>query len=171
MIVSKKSNETGVYMKKRYFVLLSCLCAVLFTGCSKGPSETFESFVKALENEEYEKAFNYVSESSLEESRIQLKASLVKAKAFISMMPAEAVEQIVKMEELANGSAEDFFAGMMKMAAEESEELFVSQEILKEEIKGDTATLWHKDEDGKEDKVELVKEGGKWVMLFTSPQE
>ena len=158
-------------MKKRCFSFLSCICVVVLSGCSKGPSDTAESFFAAIEKKDYEKACSYVSEDDLKKSQSQVKVSLVKVKSIISMMPAEAVEKIIIVEDLANRSAEDFFVGMMKMAAEEGEELFICPEILKEKVDGDKATVWCKDAEGKEDQMELVKENGRWVMLFSPPQE
>jgi hypothetical protein len=171
-------------MNKRWLVLLSCVGAVLLSGycaessvaesgkevaasfSSKGPTATVHAFFDAIEKKDYKKAYSYVSPKGLEAMRTQMKTSLVQAKAFISMMPPEAVAEIEKMEKLVSATPEAFFIGLMEMSAEQDEEDFEMPIIVSEKIDGDKATLTLKDDEGEEEPMELVKEGGKWVILL-----
>lgn len=154
---------------KRYLVVFCCLCVLVLAGCSKGPSDTVNACSKALEQKSFDKAFGYFSEEDVEKSRLELKVMLEQSKGFLSMLPAEDAAKVVKMEESVNGGTKEFFEGMMQFADDEGKP-FAIEEILREEIDGDKATVWYKNQGGEEESFGLVKEDGTWVMLFSSPK-
>jgi PBP1b-binding outer membrane lipoprotein LpoB len=157
-------------MNKRWLVVLSCVGAVLLSGCSKGPTATVEAYFDALLKEDFKQAFSYVDASSVEAAQVEMKASMEQTQAYVSMMPPEQAEQITKMAKLADVSAEEFFAEFMKISMEHEEDLAIPK-VVSEKIDGDKASLMLVDDEGNEEPIGLIKKGGKWVIQLIPPEE
>lgn len=154
-------------MKNKCLMVLCCLCVAILTGCNKSPSDTYKAFSKALERKDYEKAYKYMSNDDVESARVELKAMLVMAKGLTGMMSPEDARKMVVFEEMVNGSTKDFFIGMMKEAIKDGENPYDGSKILREEIDGDSATVWVQgDTVDEEQPIPMVKEDGQWVLLF-----
>lgn len=145
-------------MKK--FLVLAVLVAFSLTmiGCGGGgPKASFMDFVNAVKAKDAEKSWNLMSKATQD----SFNAMFEMVKGLAAMSP-EGAKQI---EGVTDGK------GFWKKVITESEAAggpdlskeFANVSVTNEAVNGDKATLTVKKGD-KEDKVEMIKEGGNWKV-------
>ncbi len=138
------------------------------------PSEVFWGFMKAIENRDGEGSWNLLSQSTQE-----LFAALFgMMDSFVDGF-VDAAKEITSAEEPKEGCAPplDFGDGKtmwIKLITEGKEEEkpgfnLKDVTVKSEEVGESEAHLLLVDKDGKEQKVDLVKEGGAWKLLLATP--
>ena len=125
------------------------------------PSETFKAAVKAAEAKEWDKFYDFFSKDSI----VQLDKSFEEMKK----IPKEMLTMIPKgmQEAMKADTTKEYFTKLMAAVPEKDLTDFPTTEILEKEVKGDRTTLTVKLKNGKEETVDMVKEGDAWKVDFS----
>jgi len=138
------------------------------------PSEVFWAFLKAIENRDGEVSWNLLSQATQE----LFAAMFAMMDSFVDGF-VDAAKEITGTEETKEGCApppelsdsKTMWVKLITEGEEESKPGFSVKDatIKSEEVGEDEAHLTLLDKDGKEQKVDLVKEGGAWKLVLAEP--
>ncbi len=143
-------------MKKFLATAILVAFAVTMIGCGGGgPKASFNDFVAAVKAKDAEKSWNLLSKGTQD----QFNKMYDMIKGLAAMSPEGAKE----LEGVTDGKG--FWAKAMKEADKGGDMMkqFENVSVTKEEVNGDKAVLTVKSGD-KEEKINMVKEGGKWLV-------
>jgi hypothetical protein len=143
-------------MKKFLATAVLVAFAVTMIGCGGGgPKASFNDFVAAIKAKDAEKSWNLLSKGTQD--------SFNKMYDMIKGLAAMSPEGAKELEGVTDGKS------FWKKAITEGDKNgdmvkeFENVSVTKEEVNGDKAILTVKSGD-KEEKINMVKEGGKWLL-------
>jgi len=143
-------------MKKFLATVILVAFAVTMIGCGGGgPKASFNDFVAAIKAKDAEKSWNLLSKGTQD--------SFNKMYDMIKGLAAMSPEGAKELEGVTDGKS--FWKKAITEADKGGDMVkeFENVTVTKEEVNGDKAVLTVKKGD-KEEKINMVKEGGKWLL-------
>jgi hypothetical protein len=146
-------------MKKFLATAILVAFAVTMIGCGGGgPKASFNDFVAAIKAKDAEKSWNLMSKGT--QDSFNKMYDMIKGLAAMSPEGAKELEGVTDGKSFwKKAIAEGDKSGDMTKQ-------FENVSVTKEEVNGDKAVLTVKSGD-KEEKINMIKEGGKWLLDMT----
>lgn len=157
-------------LKGKKIIILLVSSIILLSACfnsGSSPSDTLKSFADAIKDNDLKKAFNYLSDESIDGLSEMFDFIIEMAEEDAETKKELEYELGVSFEELKSMNERDCLALMMEKTGENP---FAAEdmdfEIVSEEINGDEATVTIKISSGDEIPIIMIKESGTWKLEY-----